>query len=109
MRNLTTKVRGCVLGIVLALMSMASFADGNCNTGATLCCNSVQSSSTTAIVQLAGLLGIALPSLGGMVGLSCSPISIGGVGGSNCSAQPVCCTGNVFSGLIAAGCTPINI
>ncbi|KAF1982441.1 hypothetical protein K402DRAFT_424548 [Aulographum hederae CBS 113979] len=30
---------------------------------------------------------------------------------NECSSnqQPVCCTGNTFTGLIAIGCTPINV
>ena len=109
MRNLTTKVRGCVLGVVLALTSMASFADGNCNTGPIQCCNSVQAASNSALASLAGLLGIDLGSITGLVGLTCSPISVSGLGGNSCSSQPVCCTNNSFSGLIALGCTPVNI
>ncbi|KAF4621001.1 hypothetical protein D9613_000973 [Agrocybe pediades] len=42
--------------------------DGDCNTGSTLCCNQVQASNSTSITQLAGLLGIALPSLGLLAG-----------------------------------------
>ncbi|KDR75554.1 hypothetical protein GALMADRAFT_121639 [Galerina marginata CBS 339.88] len=83
--------------------------DGDCNTGDTLCCNQVQQSNSTSITELAGLLGIALPSLGALVGLSCSPLSILGIGGNSCSAQPVCCTGNTFGGLLALGCNPINL
>ena len=107
MRNLTTKVRGCVLGVVLALMSMASFADGTCNTGPVLCCNSVQSASITSLASLGGLLGIALPNVTGLIGLSCTDIPAGG--GASCNAQPVCCTINTFSGVVALGCTPVNI
>ncbi|KAF4621000.1 hypothetical protein D9613_000972 [Agrocybe pediades] len=83
--------------------------DGNCNTGSIQCCNSVQSSSTQGVAQLAGLLGIDLGSITGLVGLSCSPLNILGIGGNSCSAQPVCCTGNTFSGLISLGCNPINL
>ena len=107
MRNLTTKVRGCVLGIVLALMSMASFADGTCNTGPVQCCNSVQLATPQALGLLSGLLGVVLPNVTGLIGLSCSPIPAGG--GGSCNAQPVCCTNNTFSGVVALGCTPVNI
>ncbi|TFK65623.1 fungal hydrophobin [Pluteus cervinus] len=82
---------------------------GDCNTGSINCCNSVQSSSTTSVTQLAGLLGIALPDLGALVGLSCSPLSVLGLGGNSCSQQPVCCSNNSFGGLIALGCNPINL
>ncbi|TFK65625.1 fungal hydrophobin [Pluteus cervinus] len=82
---------------------------GNCNTGSVQCCNSVQSSSATSVTQLAGLLGIDLGSITGLIGLSCSPLSILGAGGNSCSAQPVCCTGNSFGGLLSLGCNPINL
>ncbi|KAJ3551688.1 hypothetical protein NP233_g13033 [Leucocoprinus birnbaumii] len=82
---------------------------GSCNTGSIQCCNTVQDASSTGVSQLAGLLGIALGSITGLVGLNCSPLSILGVGGNSCSAQPVCCTGNSFSGLISLGCNPINL
>ncbi|KAF5362460.1 hypothetical protein D9756_002084 [Leucocoprinus leucothites] len=80
-----------------------------CNTGTIQCCNSVQSVNSSAVGLLAGLLGIVLQGVTGLVGLTCSPLDILGVGGNSCTAQPVCCTGNSFSGLIVLGCTPINI
>ncbi|PPQ70607.1 hypothetical protein CVT26_013206 [Gymnopilus dilepis] len=82
---------------------------GNCDTGSTLCCNSAQESNSTSVSELAGLLGIVLPDIAGLIGLGCSPLSILGFGGNSCSAQPVCCTSNTFSGLIALGCNPINL
>ncbi|KAF8870878.1 hydrophobin-251 [Infundibulicybe gibba] len=83
--------------------------DGDCNTGALQCCNQLQSSSNTDLASLAGLLGIDLGSITGLVGLSCSPISVAGIGGNSCSAQPACCTNNSFSGVLALGCSPINL
>ena len=42
-----------------------------------------------------GLLGIVLDGVTAQVGLTCSPISVIGVGsGSACSAQAVCCENN---------------
>ncbi|KDR75556.1 hypothetical protein GALMADRAFT_68547 [Galerina marginata CBS 339.88] len=83
--------------------------DGNCDTGDIQCCNATQQSSITSLGLLSSLLGISLPNIAGLIGLSCSPISVLGVGGNSCSAQPVCCTNNSFNGLVALGCTPINI
>ncbi|KAK0451544.1 hydrophobin [Armillaria borealis] len=80
-----------------------------CTTGAVQCCNSVQSTASNPVASLLGLLGIALGDAGANVGLTCSPISVIGVGGNACSAQTVCCEGNSFNGLIALGCTPINV
>ncbi|PPQ70606.1 hypothetical protein CVT26_013205 [Gymnopilus dilepis] len=82
---------------------------GNCDTGSIQCCNATQQSSTTLLSELSGLLGLVLPDITGLIGLSCSPLSILGAGGNSCSAQPVCCTDNSFNGLIALGCNPINI
>ncbi|KAJ3565974.1 hypothetical protein NP233_g7292 [Leucocoprinus birnbaumii] len=84
-------------------------AGGQCNTGTIQCCNQVQSSSSSLVGLLAGLLGIVLGPVEALVGVNCSPITVIGAGGNSCSAQPVCCTGNSFSGLLVLGCSPINI
>ncbi|KAF5329810.1 hypothetical protein D9619_009336 [Psilocybe cf. subviscida] len=68
-----------------------------CNTGSLECCNSVQSANSPSIAGLLGLLGIVAGTLTGQVGVTCSPITAIGLGGSSCSAQPVCCTNNTFS------------
>ncbi|KAK0469244.1 hydrophobin [Desarmillaria tabescens] len=81
-----------------------------CSTGPVQCCDSVQSSKSGGLVAtLLGLLGINLGSADVPVGLTCSPLSVIGIGGNSCSAQTVCCENNSFNGLIAIGCTPINI
>ncbi|KAF5354774.1 hypothetical protein D9756_005705 [Leucocoprinus leucothites] len=82
---------------------------GSCNTGPISCCNSVQQSGSTQVNQLAGLLGIVLPTIQGLVGLNCSPLNVIGLGGNSCSSQPVCCSNNSFGGLISLGCNPINL
>ncbi|KAF8994997.1 fungal hydrophobin-domain-containing protein, partial [Cyathus striatus] len=82
-----------------------------CNVGSLQCCNSVQSATSLSdpVSLLLGLLGVVVSGLTGQVGVTCSPISVVGVGGNSCTAQPVCCTDNSFNGLIALGCSPINI
>ncbi|KAG7451560.1 hydrophobin-251 [Guyanagaster necrorhizus] len=80
-----------------------------CTTGEVQCCQSVQSATSTPVSTLLGLLGVVLGNLGVDVGVTCSPISVIGVGGNSCSTQTVCCEDNSFNGLIAIGCTPINI
>ncbi|KAM6503361.1 hydrophobin [Amanita muscaria] len=80
-----------------------------CNTGAMQCCNDVQKSDSPTVQSLAGLLGLGLGALTPQVGLHCSPLSVIGAGGTSCAAQPVCCSDNSFNGLIALGCTPINV
>ncbi|KAF8068981.1 putative hydrophobin [Lyophyllum atratum] len=90
-----------------------------CNTGTVQCCNSVQAVSSPIVGTLAGLLGVVLSGLTGQVRckdkstlseMTCSPLSIIGIGGNSCSGQPVCCTGDSSSaGLLVLGCTPINL
>ncbi|EJD00320.1 fungal hydrophobin [Fomitiporia mediterranea MF3/22] len=81
-----------------------------CNTGPIQCCDSVQSSSSGGLVSvLLGLLGVVLDGVNVPIGVTCSPITVIGAGGTSCSAQPVCCENNNFNGLIAVGCSPINI
>ncbi|TFK65627.1 fungal hydrophobin [Pluteus cervinus] len=98
--------------LVLPLLASAAVLPrqtGDCNTGSIQCCNSVQSSSLESVTELAGLLGLDLGSLTPQVGLFCSPLSILGAGGNSCSAQPACCTGNTFGGLLSLGCNPLNL
>ncbi|KAF8155516.1 hydrophobin-251 [Crassisporium funariophilum] len=80
-----------------------------CNVGTLSCCNSVQDASSSAVTSLLGLLGVILDGLTGQVGVNCSPITVIGAGGNSCSAQPACCTGNTFNGVVTAGCSPINL
>ncbi|KAF5384258.1 hypothetical protein D9615_003437 [Tricholomella constricta] len=79
-----------------------------CSTGPVQCCNSLTTSSNPIASTLIGLLGVVVgPNVA--VGLTCSPLSVIGIGGNSCSQQTVCCRNNNFNGLIAIGCTPINI
>ncbi|KAF8649124.1 hypothetical protein AX16_006005 [Volvariella volvacea WC 439] len=82
---------------------------GQCNTGEITCCNQVQSAGTPAVSTLLGLLGIVVQDVNVPIGITCSPISVIGIGGNSCTAQPVCCQNNTFNGVVAIGCTPINI
>jgi len=80
-----------------------------CNVSDQQCCNSVQSASSPSVTTLLGLLGVVLSGVTGQVGVTCSPITGVGISGSSCTAQPVCCSNNSFNGVVALGCTPINI
>ncbi|KAF8869990.1 fungal hydrophobin-domain-containing protein [Infundibulicybe gibba] len=82
-----------------------------CSTGPVQCCNSIQDAADLSdpVKLLLGLLGVVVGDITGLVGIACSPLSVVGVGGNSCSTQPVCCTENSFSGLVALGCSPINI
>ncbi|PBK86717.1 hypothetical protein ARMGADRAFT_939952, partial [Armillaria gallica] len=61
------------------------------------------------VSSLLGLLGVAVGQLTGNVGVSCTPITVVGLGGTQCSDQVVCCDDNNFNGLVSLGCTPLNI
>jgi len=80
-----------------------------CNTGSLQCCNSVQAANSPSIATLLGLLGVVVGSVTGQVGVTCSPITVIGTGATDCNEQPVCCTDNSFKGVVALGCTPINL
>ncbi|KAF9043361.1 fungal hydrophobin-domain-containing protein [Panaeolus papilionaceus] len=104
---------------VLAAASMAVFVaaapaaqgiNNSCNTGSVQCCNQVMDSKSDSFTVLAALLGFSISDITGQVGMGCSPISVIGLGsGANCNAQPVCCSGNKFNGLINIGCSPITL
>ncbi|KIK53762.1 hypothetical protein GYMLUDRAFT_925512 [Collybiopsis luxurians FD-317 M1] len=81
----------------------------SCTTGPIQCCQSVQSASSSPVSILLGLLGIVLQDLNVDVGLTCSPITVIGVGSSGCSAQAVCCQDNSHGGLISIGCVPVQL
>ncbi|THV02187.1 fungal hydrophobin [Dendrothele bispora CBS 962.96] len=99
--------------VVLSALATLAAATGTpasqCNTGPVQCCDSVQSASEPSVATLLGLLGVAVQSVTGQVGVTCTPISVIGVGGNSCSAQPVCCQDNNFNGVVALGCTPVNL
>ncbi|KAF8068727.1 hydrophobin-251 [Lyophyllum atratum] len=80
-----------------------------CNTGSLQCCNTLQSATSDPAAGLLALLGIVVQDVTAQVGVTCSPISVLGVGGNSCTAQPVCCTGNTFHGVVTLGCSPVNL
>ncbi|THU76411.1 fungal hydrophobin, partial [Dendrothele bispora CBS 962.96] len=73
------------------------------------CCQTVQKASENPVAQVLGALNIPVADANVPVGLTCTPISLIGVGGTNCASQPVCCKENNFNGLVALGCTPVNV
>ncbi|KAF5325863.1 hypothetical protein D9611_000542 [Ephemerocybe angulata] len=88
----------------------ATIPASQCNTGPVQCCDSTQTDpSDPSLTAIFALLGINVEDVTAMVALTCSPISVIGLPGNSCSAQPVCCTNNTFNGLVALGCTPVNL
>ncbi|KDR84156.1 hypothetical protein GALMADRAFT_133512 [Galerina marginata CBS 339.88] len=86
------------LAIAFPILAAADF----CNTGSILCCSSLVPSSSQTAFALSEILGLPPPLGGGFVGLSCTPLSVIGVG-TGCSGQLACCTGNNFQGVMAFG------
>ncbi|KXN92307.1 Fruiting body protein SC3 [Leucoagaricus sp. SymC.cos] len=99
--------------LVAAGYATSAFAGGTpasqCNTGPVQCCNTVEKASDSGAAAILGLLGIVLQDLNVLVGLTCSPITVIGAGGSSCSAQAVCCQNNSFGSLISIGCVPVTL
>ncbi|SJL18340.1 uncharacterized protein ARMOST_21926 [Armillaria ostoyae] len=81
-----------------------------CTTGSAQCCESTQSPTdlSAPVSTLLGLLGVVAGQLTGNVGVSCTPITVIGLGSTQCSNQVVCCDGNNFNGLVSLGCTPLG-
>ncbi|KAF8165581.1 fungal hydrophobin-domain-containing protein [Crassisporium funariophilum] len=104
-----------LLGLVT--FALASFAaatptlrsDTQCATGSLQCCNSVQAANSPAVATLLGLLGIVVQDVTAQVGVTCTAITAVGVGSDSCTAQQACCENNSFHGVVALGCSPINV
>jgi hypothetical protein len=54
-----------------------------CNTGSIECCQSVQTAGSSSVAALLGLLGIVVQDVTALVGVTCSPISVIGAGGTS--------------------------
>ncbi|THU84373.1 fungal hydrophobin [Dendrothele bispora CBS 962.96] len=90
-----------------AKRSSPSGTPSQCSTGGTYCCQRTSKAGLEGI--LLGLLGILGIKPDVTIGVSCSPLSITGIGGNSCSQQPVCCDKNMLAGGVATGCSPLNI
>ncbi|KAK7054482.1 hypothetical protein VNI00_003680 [Paramarasmius palmivorus] len=97
----------------LASLAVATPAPGKpssqCDVGEVQCCNNVAKAGDPKVSDALGLLDIIVQDVNVPIGLNCDPITVIGVSGTSCAAQPVCCEKNNFNGLIAIGCTPINV
>ncbi|EGO22851.1 hydrophobin [Serpula lacrymans var. lacrymans S7.9] len=95
-------------GAATSTSSTSSSSSSQCNTGSLQCCESTHSASSvfTASAPLSILAALG----GGLLGVNCSPLAPIGVGsGASCAQEPICCSGDSFSGLINVGCSPINV
>ncbi|KAI0717357.1 hydrophobin [Cerioporus squamosus] len=81
-----------------------------CSTSNLQCCNQMQNANDPAMTTLLSVLGIVVQGVDVLVGLTCNPISIINVGGSNqCNAQALCCQDNDVGGLLSIGCVPVTL
>ncbi|KAJ3483225.1 hypothetical protein NLI96_g6453 [Meripilus lineatus] len=102
-----------ILSVVLffvVFVAAAPQAVNSCNTGPVQCCNSLQSTQNNPLLStLLGLIGVAAGPVDALVGLTCNPIQVIGLGQSGCNTSPVCCTNNNVGGLISVGCVPVTL
>jgi len=54
-----------------------------CNTGPVQCCNSTGTAKDPSISKLLGLLNINVSDVTAIIGVTCSPISVIGIGGNS--------------------------
>ncbi|KAG7442220.1 fungal hydrophobin [Guyanagaster necrorhizus] len=105
----TTVVMIATLTTSVTCTPTATTTGSQCNTGSLQCCNSIQPATSSHVASLLGLPSIVLQDLDVNVGVTCSPITVIGLGGNSCTEQTVCCDNDSFNGVIALGCTPINV
>ncbi len=66
----------------VTVTSTATAPVTQCNTGSINCCQTVEPANSPSSVVLLGLLGIVLTDLDVLVGLTCTPITVGAGGSS---------------------------
>ncbi|KAK7681934.1 hypothetical protein QCA50_014896 [Cerrena zonata] len=81
----------------------------SCTTGPVQCCDTVTTANNAAAAKVLGLLEIVVQDLNVLVGLTCSPISVIGVGSNSCKANPVCCSDNSHGSAVSIGCVPVSL
>ncbi|KAI0704794.1 hydrophobin, partial [Earliella scabrosa] len=82
----------------------------SCSTAPIQCCQQVLPAGSAAVAPILKSIGVVVQDVTALVGLTCSPITVIGVGsGDECSAQTVCCENNSVGGLISIGCVPITL
>ncbi|RPD65503.1 fungal hydrophobin [Lentinus tigrinus ALCF2SS1-7] len=100
--------RVAAVASLIALPVLAAAAD--CSTGPIQCCQSLEKADSAAGSAILSLLGVVVQDVTAQIGLTCSPISVVGVGaGSACNANAVCCQNNNVGGLISIGCLPVEL
>ncbi|KAJ7573079.1 hydrophobin 2 [Mycena floridula] len=101
--------------IALALVTLAVATPTSCNTADIECCSSLEEASSPIGVAILKLFGIDPSSVTGLIGVSCSPITVVGAGNDNShsiqnsAARFFCQADDLFAGLISLGCVPVTV
>ncbi|TFK37870.1 hydrophobin-251 [Crucibulum laeve] len=102
--------------IILATAAFSSMVQGQriispnqCNTGPIQCCQGAGRAYLAPYSALLALLGIVVQDSNILVGVTCTPITIIGVGAGSCNALPLCCADNSYNGIVAVGCDFVNL
>ncbi|ETW84884.1 hydrophobin-like protein [Heterobasidion irregulare TC 32-1] len=81
-----------------------------CDTGPVQCCQSSGTAGDPGIASVLSLIGVVVEDLDVVVGVTCAPIDVVGLGsGATCDADPLCCEDNNFNSVVAIGCVPVNL
>ncbi|KAJ3980141.1 fungal hydrophobin [Lentinula detonsa] len=92
---------------VTAPATTTTVTASQCTTGDLQCCDSTETAGSAAGAALLGLLGVVVQDVDVLLGLTCDPITVIGVGSSGCSSNVVCCEDNSWGGLVSIGCVPV--
>ena len=65
---------------ILAVATAAPSASPTCSTGPIQCCDTVEKASDPAAAKLLASLGVVVQDVDALVGLTCSPVTVIGVG-----------------------------
>ncbi|KAJ3748343.1 fungal hydrophobin [Lentinula detonsa] len=82
---------------------------GQCTTGELQCCTTTETAGSAVGAALLTLLGVVVQDVDVLLGLTCDPITVIGVGNSGCAASAVCCEDNAWGGLVSIGCVPVSL
>ncbi|KAI0708789.1 hydrophobin [Cerioporus squamosus] len=99
-----------ILAVATPTPGGGSGSSGSCSTEPIQCCDSTAKASDPAAAGILKSIGVVVQDVDALVGLTCSPITVIGVGtGDSCDAQAVCCEDNSHGGLISIGCVPVTL
>ncbi|KDQ62716.1 hypothetical protein JAAARDRAFT_122077 [Jaapia argillacea MUCL 33604] len=110
MFKLATFTTLTILAVATAAWDTTPIPASQCTTGPIECCQSLSEAGKDPAASILKSLGVVVQDANVLVGLTCSPITVVGVGsGSSCTANPVCCTDNSYGGVASIGCVPVTL